>query len=385
MKQSASFVKDSAGMWGMGGDDQNREALLRLIERRTLLDGRFTNIRRLGPMGGSGNFSLLFVSEDSVTGTNVALKFYNPHHHGDQYRLESFKREAALLQELNGQKDIVKLAAPLSEFVETFSILNGIPFELRFAYYALALARSDVGEMVAAGGWGAECNLIAFRIMCRAIQRIHTLKVAHRDLKPGNFLVMADGSIKMCDLGTARRIDGVTDPLSRSYWAPPGDLRYCAPELLALLHDGDPSAAFRADIYSLGAILFELFSGTVLANHLFERTFAVDLMAIMRAVKPGDRRRVYEASISAIASKYRLPSLAAFGDAAPHCIRDRLDELYMLMAELDYRRRLCDFSRIFSKINTCLLILRNQHKYIKWHEEKRRRRLLAQSKSHKSE
>jgi len=46
-----------------------------------------------------------------------------------------------------------------------------------------------------------------------------------------------------------------------SYISPPGDRRYCAPEMLGCLHDEDPAIAFTSDFFSLGAILFEMFSG----------------------------------------------------------------------------------------------------------------------------
>jgi hypothetical protein len=47
------------------------------------------------------------------------------------------------------------------------------------------------------------------------------------------------------------------------------------------------------------------------------------------------------------------------------------------LAALDYRKRLCDFARIFNRVDTCLLILRNETKYQRWLAEKRRRREAA--------
>jgi hypothetical protein len=59
-------------------DNKDRESLLRIVERRSELDGRFTNIQRVGEFGGTGNFSLLFRAQDKVSGKEVALKFYDP-------------------------------------------------------------------------------------------------------------------------------------------------------------------------------------------------------------------------------------------------------------------------------------------------------------------
>ena len=94
--------------------------------------------------------------------------------------------------------------------------------------------------------------------MCKAVQRIHKAKIVHRDIKPGNFLVMRDGTIRLSDFGTARLIEDSSKPILDDYagW-PPGDIRYTAPEIISSLHDVTPHFAFKGDIFSLGATLFE--------------------------------------------------------------------------------------------------------------------------------
>lgn len=353
--------------------EENREAYLRLIEKIAILDNRFSNLKRVNAIGGGGYFSLVFESVDQISNRKVAIKFYNPHHQGNAYRLESFKREAKLLQEVTGSRDIVDLVAPLSEFVQRQELEGGIPFEIHFPYYVLELASSDVETAIAQGGWSAERILHAFRGMCRASQRIHRLLVAHRDLKPSNFLVMSDRSIKLADLGAARKIDGYTDPLSASYAYPPGDKRYVAPEMFALLHDSDPAVAFGADIYSLGAILFEMFSGSQLVTFLFDEAYTEQLMEVMRAVSSEKRRETYHSFVESIATGHPLPSLAAFGSNVPRCIRRELDELYMSMANLDYRKRRCHYQTIFRKIDVCIWILRHEEQYRRWRDLKHRR------------
>jgi serine/threonine protein kinase len=359
--------------------EENRDAYLQLIEKIGVLDNRFSNLKRVNAIGGGGYFSLVFESVDQISNKKVAIKFYNPHHQGNAYRLESFKREAKLLEEVTGSKDIIDLVAPLSEFVHRQELKGGIPFEIHFPYYVLELASSDVETAIAQGGWSAERILLAFRGMCRASQRIHRLLVAHRDLKPSNFLVMADSSIKLADLGAARKIDGHTDPLSASYAFPPGDNRYVAPEMFALLHDSDPAVAFGADIYSLGAILFEMFSGSQLVTFLFDRSYTEELMEVMRAVSSDKRRETYHNFVESIAVGHPLPSLAAFGSNVPRCIRRQLDELYMSMSNLDYRKRLCNYRTIFRKIDVCVWILRHEEQYRRWRDQKYRRQNNARN------
>lgn len=211
--------------------DADREALLQIIERRSELAGRFTNLQRVGPAGGDGHFSLLVKADDNISGQSVALKFYNPIKRFDpdvQYRFGCFSREAAILERLKTERDIIRWVAPVSEFVERFTA-SGISINFPFAYYALELAVTDLGSLIADGSLEAEQMLEVFHVICRAVRRLHRLGYVHRDLKPPNFLLTHAGQIKLSDFGTARLLDGTDAPLSANYVLPPGDLRYAAP------------------------------------------------------------------------------------------------------------------------------------------------------------
>jgi serine/threonine protein kinase len=351
-----------------------RDDLLRLLEQRTDIDGRFTNFRRIGN-GNSGNFSALVSADDSQNGARVAVKVCLPQQ--DRYRADSFEREAQLLELLRGEPDIVQLVAGKAEFTEILATQSGVQLPWQFNYYAVELAYSDFSDVIANGGWPPEPMLLAFRSLCRAVQRIHARQIVHRDLKPSNMLVMAKKEIKLSDFGAARRIDSTTPALVAKYTAPPGDRRYCAPEMLGCLHDEDPGIAFRSDFFSLGAILFEMFSGTILGLRLFDPQFWADIAQAMLAVKAGQRRATYDQIVGSIANSRPLPSVAAFGARVPPSIRERVDDLVGSLASIDYRARLCDFNRIFNKINICLLVLRNEQAYQRWLEQKRRRRSVA--------
>lgn len=348
--------------------------LLLLLEQRTEIDDRFTSIRRIGN-GGGGNFSALVSAFDDQTGNRVAVKVCLPQQ--DPYRTECFTREAQLLDTLRGQPDIIQLVAPRSQFTETLATQGGLQFPWLFHYYAIELASGDASDAIAGGGWDPERMLLAFRALCRAVQRIHALRIAHRDLKPSNMLVMATGEVKLSDFGTARQIDSMTPALASVYAAPPGDRRYCAPEMLACLHDENPAIAFTSDFFSLGAVLFEMFSGTILGLRLFNPQFWADIAQAMHAVRLGQRQGTYDRIVGSIANSRPLPSVSAFGAVVPLGIRDRLDELYRCLAEIDYRRRLCNFEQIFRKINICLLVLRNERTYQRWLEQKQKRRAAA--------
>ncbi|MEW6279425.1 MAG: protein kinase [Candidatus Eremiobacterota bacterium] len=108
--------------------------------------------------------------------------------------------------------------------------------------------------------------------VARALESVHRLGVVHRDLKPSNIMLRPDGRAVLTDFGLARMNDR---PRVTASGAALGTPAYMAPELL-----GPRRVDQRADLYSLGVILYEMLSGTrpfegedsftVIASHLYE-------------------------------------------------------------------------------------------------------------------
>ncbi len=112
-------------------------------------------------------------------------------------------------------------------------------------------------------------RLELFVPICQAVQHAHQKGIVHRDLKPGNILVtLIDGKAvpRIIDFGLAKALGGkLTDEsLSTQFGAIVGTLAYMSPEQAGY---SGVDVDTRADIYSLGVILYELLTGLRTARH----------------------------------------------------------------------------------------------------------------------
>jgi tetratricopeptide (TPR) repeat protein len=99
-----------------------------------------------------------------------------------------------------------------------------------------------------------------FRKVCEAVEYAHRNLVVHRDLKPGNIMVTADGTPKLLDFGIARLVDPPAEEGGETFQTVTMAVNltpaYASPEQVR----GDPVST-ASDVYSLGAVLYEMLTG----------------------------------------------------------------------------------------------------------------------------
>ncbi len=179
-----------------------------------------------------------------------------------------------------------------------------------------------------------------FRQICSAVQHAHQKGIIHRDLKPTNILVEShDGRPvpKVIDFGLAKATSGMRlseHSLFTAFGSVAGTPLYMAPEQAAFnALDVDT----RADIYSLGVILYELLTGSTPIRREALRTAALDeMLRVIREVEP-------PTPSSRISTSDALPSLAANRHTEPsrlsRFVRGDLDWIVMKALTKDRDRR----------------------------------------------
>lgn len=113
----------------------------------------------------------------------------------------------------------------------------------------------DLAELLAHGPLPASQALPIARAVCAALEYAHAHGFIHRDIKPANVLLGHDGSIKVADFGLAKPTAPAAESLTLT-GATLGTPPYMSPEQRA----GQPVDA-RADLYSLGVMLYEMLTG----------------------------------------------------------------------------------------------------------------------------
>jgi serine/threonine-protein kinase len=197
-----------------------------------------------------GGMSAIFLAEDVRLGRQVALKVLLPQYRGVERVVECFVAEARMLARVSSRHVVTVLDQGT---IAHSSREAGLPF------LALELLRGENLRNYAVEHWPLELARVArFGVeACQGLAAIHAQGITHQDVKPDNLFVSAepDGSecIKVLDLGVAVR-PGMPPGKGTQGAGSPG---YMSPEQV-----NEPrSIDARSDIWSFGAVLFELFAG----------------------------------------------------------------------------------------------------------------------------
>ncbi len=174
----------------------------------------------------------------------VALKILPFEIGNDQAFTERFTQEARALASLN-HPNIVS--------VYDFGESDGL-----FYFMMEFVDGANLRHIIQKGDVTPDEALNIVPRICEALQFAHNAGIVHRDIKPENILIGKQGEVKIADFGLAKLLDKEPSDfrLTGSHQAM-GTMHYMAPEQI----QGASSVDHRADIYSLGVVLYELLTG----------------------------------------------------------------------------------------------------------------------------
>jgi serine/threonine protein kinase len=199
-------------------------------------------VYELGPQIGAGGMGRVYRARDPRLERDVAIKLLPDDVRDDAERIARFEREA---------RTVAALGHPNVMVVHDVGRHEGIPFLV-----CELLEGETLRDRIAAGALPWRKAVEIARQIAMALAAAHRAGVVHRDVKPSNVFITRDGVVKLLDFGIARSTVELPTGESTITGAVIGTAGYMAPEQVR-----GESADARADIFALGAVLFEMLAG----------------------------------------------------------------------------------------------------------------------------
>ncbi|MES2571922.1 MAG: serine/threonine-protein kinase [Verrucomicrobiota bacterium] len=200
---------------------------------------------------GRGGMGVVYKARQKSLNRLVAIKLLAPERVHDAAFAERFAREAQALATLNHPSIVT---------VHDFGQAN------RFFYLLMEFVDGvNLRQAMRAGRFTPEQALTVVPPVCEALQYAHEHGIVHRDIKPENLLLDKDGRVKIADFGIAKMLHAEDSDvgIKGSESQPAGTPQYMAPE-----QKDHRRTDHRADIYSLGVVLYELLTGELPADKI---------------------------------------------------------------------------------------------------------------------
>jgi serine/threonine protein kinase len=229
-RAGTGFMRSPADVWA--------SAAVGIAPARDPRVGPYQLLKEIGH-GGMGEVYRA-IRADGQYKKEVAIKFVRGAF-ASSFLLERFRIERQILASLDHPN--------IARLLDGGTTDDGVPYLVMDLIEGLPIDQycNDHGLSVSE-------RLQLFRQVCEAVQYAHQRLVIHRDIKPGNILVTAEGTPKLLDFGIAKLLDPSAH--AETTMARPMTPEYASPEQIR----GEPITT-ATDVYSLGVVLYELLTG----------------------------------------------------------------------------------------------------------------------------
>ncbi|MDZ4801295.1 MAG: protein kinase [Bryobacteraceae bacterium] len=227
----------------------------------------------------TGGAGVVYRGRDLRSGATVAVKILRATEAQDADLRHRFLREGRAMQRLS-HPNVVR-------FIDTGETADGLPF------LVTEFVEGDtLRSLMQHGPIPPVPALKATLQIAEALQAAHAVGIVHRDVKPENFMVTHDGTVKMLDFGLSRIRLGTSQSRETKAGTILGSVHYLSPEQAR----GD-AVDERTDIWSVGVVLYEM-----LTAHLpFHENSCIDtLLAIVEKQAPVLSEKQFSREVTAL-------------------------------------------------------------------------------------
>ena len=209
-----------------------------LLNAGDIIEGRYKYIEKIG----KGAFGTVLLMEDTVVDERLILKFLNPNVAQDEEMMKRFVHELRYSRKIT-HKNVIRI----------YDFLIRGNYAISMEYFPSHTLGTEIGNskkglpIAKAASWTED--------IATGMAVAHQVGVVHRDLKPANLLINDEGLLKIVDFGVAAAAGHADTQLTKTGYVI-GSPKYMAPEQIL-----GKKVDHRADIYSLGVIMYEMLAG----------------------------------------------------------------------------------------------------------------------------